>query len=93
MPGEVYGGGVLVAPATDAADRRPPPQLAVLVTSLLGCAEGCRRWCSTSPLRRRIRTLFLMLSMLSSTLCDRLPSVRCHAHPYDLVDVPEVTVR
>ena len=69
------------------------PQLAVLVTSLLGCADGCRRWCSTSPLRRRIRILFLMLSMLSSPLWDPVPSVRRRAHPYDLVYVPEVAVR
>ena len=69
------------------------PQLAVLVTSLLGCAEGCRRWCSTSPLRRRIRILFLMFSMLSSPQCDRLPSVRHRAHPNVLVYVSEVAVR
>ena len=82
-----------MAPATDAADRRIA-QLAVLVTSLLGCAEGCRRWCSTRPLSRRLRILFLMLSIISPRpSVVRLPSVRRRAHPYDLADMPEVTVR
>ena len=49
------------------------PQLLTLLTILLGCADGCRRWCSTSPLRHRLRTLFLMLSMLSSPCATGCP--------------------
>ena len=92
VPGEVYGGGVLVAPATDAADRRLAPARGPCYKS-----PGMRRGVSPvvqhqSP-ETSLRILFLMLSMLSSPLCDRLPSVRRRAHPNDLVYVPEVAVR
>ena len=93
MPGEVYGGGVLVAPATDTANRRLAPARGPRYES-----PGMRRRMTPvvqhqSPETSPSHPVPHALHAVIPPLCDRLPSVRRHAHPYDLVDVPEVTVR